>query len=84
MVSGLSSEAAKWRSERGPAGGWFMPGFEAPALVIGFEDLAVMRQAVEQCGRHLRILRNAGPFTEFQIVVTMVEGKQIWKDNFLE
>ena len=43
------------------------PVLEAPAFVAGFDDLAVMRQAVEQCGRHLCIPKHAGPFTECQI-----------------
>ena len=40
---------------------------EAEAVVAGFDDMAVMRQAIEQCGRHFRISEHAGPFTEAQV-----------------
>jgi hypothetical protein len=38
--------------------------FEAPALVSSFDDVAVMGEAIEQCGRHLSITQDARPFTE--------------------
>ena len=41
--------------------------FESPAVVAGLEDVAVMRQAVEQCRCHLGIAEHAGPFAERQI-----------------
>ena len=41
--------------------------FESPAVVAGLEDVAVMRQAVEQRRRHLGIAEHAGPFAERQI-----------------
>ena len=40
---------------------------EAPAVVAGLEDGAVMGQAVEQRGGHLGVAEDAGPFTERQV-----------------
>src|SRR5208283_3496969 len=40
---------------------------EAEAVVAGFDDMAVMRQAIEQCGRHFRIAEHAGPLAEAQV-----------------
>ncbi len=40
---------------------------EAPALVAGLDDVAVVSEAVEQRGRHLRIAKHARPFAEGQI-----------------
>ena len=37
------------------------PGFEAPAVVAGFDDVTVMGQAIEQCGRHLGVREDARP-----------------------
>ena len=41
--------------------------FEAPALVASLDDIAMMGETVEQCGRHLRIAKDAWPFTECKI-----------------
>ena len=41
--------------------------FEAPAVVAGLDDVAVVGQAVEKRGRHLGIPEHAGPFTEGEI-----------------
>ena len=41
--------------------------FEAPAVVAGLDDVAVVSQAVEQRGRHLGVAEHAGPFTEGEI-----------------
>ena len=41
--------------------------FEAPGLVAGLDDMAVMRQAVEQCRGHLGIVEDAGPLREAEI-----------------
>ena len=41
--------------------------FEAPAVVAGLDDVAVMGQTVEQCGRHFGIAEHAGPFAERKI-----------------
>ena len=41
--------------------------FEAPAVVAGFHDVAVVSQAVEQRGGHLGVAEHAGPFTEGKI-----------------
>ncbi len=41
--------------------------FEAPGLVAGLDDLAVVGQAIEQRGRHLRITEHGRPFTEGQV-----------------
>ena len=40
---------------------------EAPAVVSGFDDVAVMGQAIEQRGRHLGVREDARPFPEGQI-----------------
>ena len=40
---------------------------EAPALVAGLDDVAVMRQAIEQRGRHLGVAEHARPFAESEI-----------------
>lgn len=55
---------ALWTHLGDPAGGWG-PGrgdgfglgavFEAPALVAGFDDLAVMGEPIEERGRHLGV-----------------------------
>jgi hypothetical protein len=55
-----------WRSVSGAV-------FEAPGLVAGFDDLAVMDEPVEQRGRHLGVAEDAGPFTEGQVGVTTIE-----------
>src|SRR5262249_58714307 len=41
--------------------------FEAPALVAGFDDFAMMGQAVEECGRHLSVAKHTGPIAKGQI-----------------
>jgi hypothetical protein len=41
--------------------------FEAPAVVTGLDDVAVVGQAIEQCGRHLCIAEDTRPFTEGQV-----------------
>jgi hypothetical protein len=43
------------------------PAFEAPAVVSGFDDVAVMGQAIEQSGRHLGVCKDARPFAESKI-----------------
>ena len=56
----------KRRSERAAWGGSGAV-FEAPALVACLDDIAMMGETVEQCGRHLRIAEDAWPFTECEI-----------------
>src|SRR6266513_6330599 len=41
--------------------------FEAPALVAGFDDFAMMGQAVEERGCHLGVAENARPFAESRV-----------------
>ena len=41
--------------------------FEAPTVVAGFHDVAMVSQAVEQRGGHLGVAEHAGPFTEGEI-----------------
>ena len=41
--------------------------FEAPAVVAGLEDVAVMRQAIEQGGGHLGVAEYGWPFGEGQV-----------------
>ena len=40
---------------------------EAEAVVSGFKDVAVVGKPVEQCGCHLGIAEDAGPFAEAQV-----------------
>src|ERR1051325_1123387 len=40
---------------------------EAPALVAGFDDVAVMSQPIQQCRCHLGIAEDARPFGEGEI-----------------
>jgi hypothetical protein len=40
---------------------------EAPAVVSGFDDVAVMGQAIEQRGCHLGVGEDARPFPEGQV-----------------
>jgi hypothetical protein len=41
--------------------------FEVPAVISGFDDVAVMGQAIEQGSRHLGIGEDARPFAEGEI-----------------
>ena len=41
--------------------------FETPAVIAGFDDVAVVGQAIEQRGGHLCIAEHAGPFAEGEI-----------------
>ena len=41
--------------------------FEAPALVAGFDDFAMMGQAIEERGRHLGVAKYSGPIAKAQI-----------------
>jgi hypothetical protein len=49
------------------------PAPEAPAVVAGLDDIAMVRQAIEQRGRHLGVGEDARPFAEGKICVTMIE-----------
>src|SRR5215510_5130586 len=40
---------------------------EAPTVVAGLDDVAVMGQAVQQSSGHLGVTKDAGPFTESEI-----------------
>ena len=40
---------------------------EAPALVAGLDDVAVMGQPVEQRGGHLGVAEHARPFAEGEV-----------------
>ena len=40
---------------------------EAPALVAGLDDVAVMGEAVEQRGGHLGVAEDARPFAEGEV-----------------
>ena len=46
---------------------------EAPGLVPGCDDFAVMGQPIGQRRRHLGVAEDARPFAEAEIVVTMIE-----------
>ena len=41
--------------------------FEAPAVVAGLDDIAVVGQSIEQRGRHLGVAEHTRPFTEGEI-----------------
>src|SRR5580704_13378000 len=41
--------------------------FEAPAVIAGLDDVAVVGQAIEQRGRHLGITEDAWPFSECEV-----------------
>ena len=41
--------------------------FEPPAFVAGFEDVAVMRQPIQQCGGHFGVAEYRRPFGKRQI-----------------
>src|SRR6266481_3785922 len=41
--------------------------FEAPAVIAGLDDVAMVGQAIEQRGRHLCVAEHAGPFAEREI-----------------
>ena len=41
--------------------------FEAPAVVPGLDDIAVMGETIEQSGRHLGVAEDGGPFTEGKV-----------------
>src|SRR5262249_45969404 len=40
---------------------------EAPALVASLDDVAVMRETIEQSRRHFRIAEHGEPFTEGEV-----------------
>ena len=48
--------------------------FEAPTVVTGLDDVAMVSQAVEQRGGHLGIAEHARPFTEREIGVAMIKA----------
>ena len=41
--------------------------FDAPAVVAGLDDVAVVCQPIEQSGGHLGITEDARPFTEVEV-----------------
>ena len=41
--------------------------FDAPAVVAGLDDVAVVCQPIEQSGGHLGIAEDARPFTEVEV-----------------
>ena len=41
--------------------------FEAPAVIAGIDYVAVVGEAIEQCGRHFGITEDARPFPEGQV-----------------
>src|SRR3954447_5252192 len=74
--SGVTATSPTERSAGGAClPNWGKPGWcglsgavlEAPALVAGLDDLAVMGQPVEQRGHHLGVAEDARPFGERQI-----------------
>jgi hypothetical protein len=49
------------------------PVSEAPAVVAGLDDVAVMGDAIEQRGRHLGIAEHGRPFPNARFVVMITE-----------
>ena len=49
------------------------PILEAPGVVSGLDDLAVVRQTIEERGGHLGVAEDGRPFAEGQVGVTMIE-----------
>src|SRR5246127_4751351 len=54
-------------AHRGKPGWHSRAVFEAPALVPGFDDFAMMGEAVEERGCHLGVAKHTGPITKGQI-----------------
>ena len=44
-----------------------VPALETPAVIAGFDDVAMVGQAIEQRGGHLGVAEHAGPFTEGEV-----------------
>ena len=67
--SGLDSLGFENGRSNRAATGWLGSGgvFEAPVFVTGFDDLAVMRQAVEERGGYIGVAEDARPFAEGQV-----------------
>ena len=71
--SALTSDGARRVGRRcGPPGAIRGPRasgsvFEAPALVAGFDDVAVMRQSIEQRCGHFGVAKDARPFGKGEI-----------------
>lgn len=42
-------------------------GFEPEAVVSSLQDVAAVGQAIEECGRHLRVPKDGCPFAEAQV-----------------
>src|SRR5436309_1673706 len=61
--SGLRSAAApdRWGAESSE------PVLEAPALVAGFDDVAVLGRPVEECGGHLGVAEDGRPPAEGEV-----------------
>ena len=59
--------AARGNRAAGTAGGGSGAVLEAPALVAGLDDLAVVGQAVEQRGGHLGVAEDGWPFAEGEV-----------------
>ena len=47
--------------------------FESPAVIAGFDDVAVVSQTIEQRGRHLGSPNTLGHLPNARLVVTMIE-----------
>jgi len=59
---------AAWREPSGPGKGLGgLAAFEAPALVAGLDDLAMVSEPVEQRCRHLGVTEHRWPFAEREV-----------------
>jgi hypothetical protein len=55
------------RNETSAGHGIFIAAFESPAVVSGFDDVAMVGQTVEQCSGHFGVSEHARPFSECEI-----------------
>jgi hypothetical protein len=62
-----SERAFKLRCSERAAWGGLSSAFEAPAVVSGLNDIAVVCQTIEQRARHLGVYENARPFAKSKI-----------------
>ncbi len=53
--------------DRVKGGSGLLADIEAPALIAGFHDLAMVGEATQESGGHLGVAEDTGPFTEGQV-----------------
>jgi hypothetical protein len=75
---GPESMVTERGSVRGLIGDWSEAVLEAPALVAGLDDVAVVGEAIEQGAGHFRIAKNTWPFAKGEI------GRDDDRGSFIE